>query len=208
MPRQRDPCLYRAEASRSELCISCAERLAAAAQTPGDAHQGVTVLRQSLAADPSTSGDRRGLIARRRKASGRVEMFRAREALDRQRECTERRGPDDRDAGQACEDLPRGLGQQHGQLLFGQGDVLLQRLPAAQISSKAPRPQLGIERWLQEPLPALRPEHGRRIARAAGCPGQQRTLARSAPGERGGAGEHRLTCRGLQLQCAPVPGRR
>jgi hypothetical protein len=90
MAGQRDTSLDRAKAPCSELCVPCTERLAAGAQAPGDAHQGVTVLGQSLAADPSTSGDRRGLIARRRKASGRVEVFRAREALDRQRAGAER----------------------------------------------------------------------------------------------------------------------
>ena len=33
--------------------------------------------------------------------------------------------------GRLVEDLPRSLGQQHRQLLFGQSDVLLELLPAA-----------------------------------------------------------------------------
>jgi hypothetical protein len=165
MARQRDAGLDRAKASSSELCVARTEGLAAGAQAPGDAHQGVAVLCQALAADASSSGDRRGLIARRRKASGRVEVFGACEALDWQRVCAERRGSDDRNAGQAREDLPRRLGQEHAELLLGEADVLLQLLPAAQIRAKALRPQLGIDGWREQPLPALAPEGGCGIGR-------------------------------------------
>lgn len=48
-------------------------------------YQGVAVYLEALAADPPAPGDRRGLVARRRKPRNRVEVFKSGEALNRQR---------------------------------------------------------------------------------------------------------------------------
>jgi hypothetical protein len=118
---ERDACLDRGHASRSELAVALSEGGAVVGKSPGDAHERVAMLGQALAADAPAAGDGRGLVGRRRKSGGRIEVFGRRPAFDRQAERAELRGANSRDARQGGQDLAGSLGEQRGQLAIGPG---------------------------------------------------------------------------------------
>jgi hypothetical protein len=133
---ERDAGLDRLEAAGAVFGVAGAEGVAVLAEPPGDAHERVAVLGQTLAADASATGHGRGLVGRRREPCCRVQLLGRGPALDRQRVGRERGGADDGDPGQRREDLAGGLGQQRTELGIGERDVVAQVLPAAEIAPR------------------------------------------------------------------------
>ena len=118
-------------------------------------------------------------------------MLGGREALDWQRVCRKRRGPDGRDAGQTGQDLSGAVSEQLLELAVDERDVDAQRVEAIQVTGQAGGAQLSVWGWRETGLPALGPERRGRVAQTTVGAGLQRTGARGAPGERGGAGQDR-----------------
>ena len=74
-------------------------------------------------------------------------MLGGREALDWQRVCRKRRGPDGRDAGQTGQDLSGAVGEQLLELAVDERDVDAQRVEAIQVTGQAGGAQLSVWGW-------------------------------------------------------------